>query len=188
MHDDHLTSTPDDPAYGDTPLRSLYEEHRPRLYRRLMRLLNGDRHLVEDVLQETAMRAWRHPEARGPDGAWRPQWLYTVARNLAFDHIRARQRANTAAGDVGNAQPAQHDAIERMMTSWQVRDAVRQLPDRLRAVLIEVYLLDRPMQETADRLGVPLGTVKSRLYYALRALRVSMAEPHQETLPPRPDE
>ncbi|GAB7045863.1 sigma-70 family RNA polymerase sigma factor [Catenuloplanes indicus] len=179
MHDDRLTATDDDPACEDARLRSLYEEHRPWLHRRLMRLLNGDRHLVEDVLQETAVRAWRHPDARGPDGTWRSQWLYTVARNLAFDHIRALRRAS-AAREAGAGEPTRYDAIDRMMTSWQVRDAVAQLPDRLRAVLIEVYLLDRPMQETADRLGVPLGTVKSRLYYALRALRASLAEPHQE--------
>ncbi|MDP9796121.1 RNA polymerase sigma-70 factor (ECF subfamily) [Catenuloplanes nepalensis] len=162
MHDD------------EARLRALYQEHGGALVRRLTKLLGGDRHLAEDVLQETAVRAWRHPDARGPDGEWRPQWLHTVARNLAVDRIRAARRA-AAPAPGHDDRPDPRDDIDRMLTGWQMRAAIARLPDRLRVTLIEVHLRGRSAQETADRLGVPVGTVKSRLFYAMRSLRTHLA-------------
>ena len=89
--------TPDDAL--DTAVRALYHAHGAALLSYLMRLTKGDRDRAEDLLQETLLRAWKHPEARDADGAWSPQWLFTVARRIAIDHIRATVARPTEIGD-----------------------------------------------------------------------------------------
>ncbi|MDG4765996.1 sigma-70 family RNA polymerase sigma factor [Solwaraspora sp. WMMD406] len=160
-------ATPDD---AEPDLRALYESQAPGLLRYLIRLTNGDRHQAEDLLQETLLRAWRHPEARTDDGGWRRPWLYTVARNIAIDDLRTTRPVELT-GDLLDEQPDDEDRIERMLDAGVVRSALESLPERLRVVLVEVYLRERSGQETAQLLGVPVGTVKSRTFYALQALR-----------------
>jgi RNA polymerase sigma-70 factor (ECF subfamily) len=118
------------------------------------------------------IRAWRHPHARGPHGAWSRPWLFTVARRIAIDHLRAAQTRPTEVGDGRlDERPDAESAIERLVDIAEVRAAVDGLPDRLRDVLIEIYFRERSVGEAAEILGVPAGTIKSRTYYAMRALR-----------------
>jgi RNA polymerase sigma-70 factor (ECF subfamily) len=70
--------------------------------------------------------------------------------------------------------PQPRDSVEQFITAQELWAAVASLPDRLREVLIEVYFKERSGAEVAETLGVPLGTVKSRTFYALRALRAAM--------------
>ncbi|WP_326553465.1 sigma-70 family RNA polymerase sigma factor [Micromonospora sp. NBC_01813] len=162
-----MEAAPDD---ADPDLRLLFESQAPGLLRYLIRLTNGDRHQAEDLLQETLLRAWRHPEARARDGGWRRPWLYTVARNVAIDDLRTTRPVELT-GDLLDEHPDHDDRIQRMLDVGEVRAALESLPDRLRTVLVEVYLRERSGQETARLLGVPVGTVKSRTFYALQALR-----------------
>jgi RNA polymerase sigma-70 factor, ECF subfamily len=146
--------------------------HGSVLFSFLIRLTRGDPHKAEDILQETLIRAWRHPEARGPDGTWSPPWLFTVARRIAIDHLRASQiRPAELSDDRIHERVPADDGIERLIDAGEVRAALRSLPDRLRHVLIEVYLRERSVAEAAAVLNVPPGTVKSRTFYALAALR-----------------
>lgn len=157
-------------------LRALYEQHAGPLLGYALRLSGGDRQRAEDVVQETLLRAWRHPEAleRTPD-AVRP-WLFTVARNVAVDAYRARQSRPTEVGPAGLEFVAVDDDVERALEAWQVTDALATLSLDHRQVLIETYYRGRSVAEAASVLGIPAGTVKSRTYYALRALRLALEE------------
>ena len=162
-------------AADEAAVRRLYAEHGLALVNYLMRITRGDRHLAEDVVQETIMRAWRHPEARRADGGWIRPWLCTVAQRIAIDHIRSGRNRPLEQFDEhigGEAHVA--DDVDRMLDAREVRAAVVELPERLRTVLIEVYFRERSVAEAAEALQIPPGTVKSRTYYALRALQESL--------------
>jgi RNA polymerase sigma-70 factor, ECF subfamily len=158
------------PTYDDA-LRLAYETHGPILLNYLLRLTMGNRGMAEDILQETLMRAWNHPEARTEDGQWSRGWLFTVARRIAIDHIRSAQGKPTEQLDerIESRQTATDD-IDRMINTREVRSAVARLPERLRSALIEIYFQEHSVAEAAQNLSVPEGTVKSRTFYALRAL------------------
>jgi RNA polymerase sigma-70 factor, ECF subfamily len=161
-------------AGADSELRALYESQAPGLLRYLIRLTNGDRHRAEDLLQETLLRAWRRPESRTGTGEWRRSWLYTVARNVAIDDLRTTRPVELA-GELLDEHPEIDDPVERLLDAGVVRVALDSLPERLRTVLVEVYLRERSGEEVAQLLGVPVGTVKSRTFYALQALREQLA-------------
>jgi RNA polymerase sigma-70 factor (ECF subfamily) len=155
----------------DDAVQELYQAHGSVILSFLIRLTHGDRHRAEDMLQETLIRAWRHPEARTATGEWSRAWLFTVARRIAIDHARA---ARTRPGELSDERLAERpgpDSIEPLMDRQEVRAAIAALPERLRSVLVEVYFRDRSIAEAAQVLGVPAGTVKSRTFYALEALR-----------------
>jgi len=158
---------------------SVYAEYGPMLQRYCMRLL-GDPQMAQDAVQEVMLRVWRHPEAlaasRGPA---RP-WLLTVARNVVVDSARARRvRPTEVPFEPGMTVPGEaitDDEIDRVVESWQIAEGLRQLSAPHRDVLVQMFYLDRTVNETARVLGIPPGTVKSRAYYALRALRAALRE------------
>jgi RNA polymerase sigma-70 factor (ECF subfamily) len=152
-------------------LRTLYAEHAGPLFHYALRLTSGDRQWAEDIVQETLLRAWQHPAAFEPARGPARAWLCTVARHLVVDARRAR-RARPAEADgetleqIAERTPGE-DEIEQALQSWAVADAIRTLSPDHRVVL---------MAEAAKVLGIPLGTVKSRTYYALQALRLALQE------------
>lgn len=160
--------------YGaEHELALLQREHGRPLFALLLRLCDGDRQRAEDLVQETLVRAWQHPEALRADGfeSVRP-WLLTVARRLAIDARRARQARPTEVGDtLLEHGPVYADHAERAVASLDVRKAVKTLTPQHREVLVLVYFQGASVAEAARTLGIPPGTVKSRAYYALRALR-----------------
>ncbi len=168
------------PASDETLIRTLYEQHARALLGYVLRLTAGDRHRAEDVVQETLLRAWRHPEAleRAPD-AVRP-WLFTVARNIVVDGYRAKRSRPPESGPDGLELIAADDdvdqAVDRALEAWQIADALASLSEDHRRVLVETYYRGRSVAEAASQLGIPAGTVKSRTYYALRALRLVLEE------------
>lgn len=158
-------------------LRELYEEHGSVLLTYLISMTRGDRHRAEDILQETLMRAWRHPEARSPSGEWSRSWLYTVAKRIAIDHMRASMTRPTELGDERlEERPQTEDPFDQLVDQDAVRAAIAALPERFRDVLVEVYFRDRSVAEAAHLLGIPPGTVKSRTFYALRALQEELVQ------------
>jgi len=157
-------------------IRALYEQHARPLLGYTLRLTNGDLQRAEDVVQETLLRAWRNPAVfdRSPD-AVRP-WLFTVARHIAVDAYRARKARPPEAGPDGLEVIPVDDDIDRALEVWQVTDAIAGLSLDHRRVLVETYYRGRSVAEAAAELGVPAGTVKSRTYYALRALKLILEE------------
>jgi len=160
----------------DAALRLIYEQHAAPLLAYALRLTGGDRGRSEDIVQETLLRAWRHPEAldsqRGPVRSW----LFTVARNVAVDAHRARKARPNEVGDEALATVPAVDEIEQALDSWLIADAMSALSSDHRAVIVETYYRGRSVAEAAAALGVPPGTVKSRTFYALRALRLALQE------------
>lgn len=158
-------------------LRALYDDHAGALLRHASRLCDGDVARAEDVVQETLLRAWRHPTAMDPTRGSVRGWLFTVAHNIAVDGHRARAARPTEVGDDALADVAEpRDDFDRALDRWLVADALASLSGNHRDVIVETYYRGRSVAEAARALGVPPGTVKSRSYYALRALRVALAE------------
>jgi RNA polymerase sigma-70 factor (ECF subfamily) len=155
----------------------LHEEHGDALFGHALRLANGDRHRAEDLVQETLLRAWRHPEALDPRRGSARAWLFTTARNLAIDGWRRR---NARVGEVFTGEvpePRQvDDETDRAVEAWTVAEALARLSPAHREVLVECFYEGRSVAEAAARLGVPAGTVKSRTHYALRSLKLVLAE------------
>lgn len=160
----------------DSVLRALFEQHAGPLLSYALRLTGGDRGRAEDVVQETLLRAWRHPESLDPDRGPVRSWLFTVARNVAVDAHRARRARPTEVSDEALAVVPAADEIEHALDSWLIADAMSSLTPDHRAVLVETYYRGRSVAEAAGALGIPAGTVKSRTFYALRALRLALEE------------
>lgn len=164
-------------------LRALYEQYSGPLFGYVLRQTNGDRAAAEDIVQETLLRAWTHPDALDPARGSVRAWLFAVARNLVIDAARARQARprEVAAERLGEDWAASvpdpgEDAFERSLDALQVAEVLEQLSPEHRSVLVETYYRGATVAEAAKTLGVPPGTVKSRTYYALRALRSACAE------------
>jgi RNA polymerase sigma-70 factor (ECF subfamily) len=157
-------------------LRALFAEHGDALYAHALRLVSGDRQKAEDLVQETLLRAWRHPEALDPVRGSVRAWLFTTARNLAIDLWRRRSvRVGEVVTDVLPEDLAD-DETDRTVEAWLIAEALARLSPVHREVLVECFYQGRSVAEAANRLGVPPGTVKSRTHYALRSLRLVLEE------------
>ena len=176
--DDRLLDRAQPTPGADEPIARLIRQHGAVLFRFLLRLTNGDRERSEDIYQETLLRVCRHQECCPERVFSGPQWMFTVARRVSIDQLRAAAaRPMTFNGDRHLAVvPDPVDYFDRMLLGQEVRAALRMLSTSHREVLREIYFEDRPMAQVAKRLAVPEGTVKSRTYYALRALKDSLEE------------
>jgi RNA polymerase sigma-70 factor, ECF subfamily len=136
--------------------------------------LLGDRAGAEDVVQEALVRAWRNPDVLTNGKGSTRGWLLTVVRNLVIDRVRAKAARPAEVAEDPDAHPAERDHADLVATAVTVHAALRELSEGHRVVLQQLYLEGCTLGEAAERLGVPTGTVKSRSYYALRALRAAM--------------
>jgi RNA polymerase sigma-70 factor, ECF subfamily len=158
-------------------MRALYDEHGAALCRYAVRL-TGDRARAEDVAQETLLRTWRHPEVFKESERSVRAWLFTVARNMIIDErrsLRFRYEASELDGS-GTPDHAGADGVNAAVDRLLIRDALAKLSPQHRAVIVRSYCLEWTTAQIADYLRIPEGTVKSRLHYALRALRLTLHE------------
>lgn len=153
-------------------VREAYAAHAGELYGFAVRSL-GDSGLAEEAVQETFVRAWRAGDRFDPKIGSLRTWLFAILRNVVIDLGRARAvRPRVAEGGIEPSVEPLDDAL----LAWQVEEAMRRIGEDHRRVLVETYYRGRPYAEVAEELGVPEGTVKSRVYYGLRALRVVLEE------------
>ncbi len=164
--------------HSEAGLRAAHRAHAGELYRFALRQL-GDSGTAEDVVQEVFLRAWRSADRFDEDRGSLRAWLFTIARNLVVDHARSRA--------VRPVHPVESDRLvalaggdggfdEATMTVWTVEEALRRLSDEHRVALVETYLRGRPYADVSAELGVPVGTVRSRVFYAMKALRLVLDE------------
>jgi len=155
---------------ADAAVRQLYARHAGALHRYVARYC-PDRASADDIVQETFIRAWRHLPQLSAEGRPVRPWLLRVARNLLIDADRAaRSRPTTV-----QAEPAEEGSddtgLKQVLDRQLVADALRQLSPAHRAVLVEVFYGGDTLTRAARHLGIPHGTARSRLHYALQALR-----------------
>jgi RNA polymerase sigma-70 factor, ECF subfamily len=153
---------------------AFFLRHRTLIYRTAYGL-TGDRHAAEEVLQDTFARAYRHRATLLPELSPVP-WLHRVALNLCYSRLDRRRVRAEPIGEAtvahlrdGAAEP--DERAERRELRQIVREGIAALPPKHQNVVVLYYLHGLSLQETASFLGVRLGTVKSRLHYALRTLR-----------------
>ena len=160
-------------AGDESAFRELVEPYRRELHLHCYRIL-GSLQDAEDIVQETLLKAWLHPDAIAERPA-RP-WLFAVARNLAVDAYRARRARPHEVGEGALELIPAPDEADRALESWAVADALKALRPEHRRVLLETYYRGSSVAEAAATLGIPAGTVKSRTFYALRALKLALEE------------
>nr|WP_274638034.1 sigma-70 family RNA polymerase sigma factor [Microbacterium bovistercoris] len=165
---------PPDEQDASQRLSALYDGHARPVWRYVVSL-TGDRAGAEDVVQETLLRAWRTPRILAQDPSTARAWMITVARHLVIDEARsARRRHENVVADP--PERAETDATDRLFEAILIEEALRTLSDEHRAVIVTAYFRGRSVAQAAAELDIPEGTVKSRLHYGLRALRLALQE------------
>jgi len=149
-----------------------YSEHRPRLLARA-RAVVGDAQHAEDAVQEAFMRAWSACSSFDPDGPPLAAWLLTITRNVAVDHERARAvRPRPLRVPMDAVEQAeQSSGTDAVVLRSVLVDALATVSDEHRTIVLKTVVHDRSYADVAAELGVPVGTVKSRVFYALRGMR-----------------
>lgn len=152
----------------EAALAELYDCYGGLLYTLILRM-TGKPGAAEEVMQDTFLTVWNSASAWDPERGSVQAWLVTIARHRAIDFLRKQEQPSfplqptVASTDLGPDEVAVQSAM-----SAAVRDSVNELPDIYREVLSAVYFSGLSQREAADQLGIPLGTVKSRVRLALQ--------------------
>ncbi|HEY8480029.1 MAG TPA: sigma-70 family RNA polymerase sigma factor [Spirillospora sp.] len=160
----------------DEIVAELYREYHRPLLSFVLRLTGGDRQWAEDVVQETMIRAWRSADRLDDRTTSLMPWLATVSRRIVIDNRRSREVRPPEVGDGPLEHLPMADEMDGLLRKVVVAEALQSLSPAHRQALTETVLRDRTVNQAAEYLGIPVGTVKSRVYYALRALRVALEE------------
>jgi RNA polymerase sigma-70 factor, ECF subfamily len=158
----------------EAALQELHDRHAAELWRFAMRLTH-DRELSEDVVQEVLLKAWKDPSLGQRDEAAARAWLFTASRNLIID--RWRSAASRYEQRI-EAPPEESvgDATSVVLDRWLIAEALSSLSVEHRSVISAAYYEGRSVADISARLRIPEGTVKSRLHYGLRTLRLALQE------------
>lgn len=131
--------------------------------------------LAEEAVQETFLRAWRASHRYDPELSSLRTWLFAIARNVVVDLARARRsRRLPEVLDIGLAST--EEPIENVVASWEIEEGLRRISAEHRQAIVQVYYRGRSSAEISAEIGVPVGTVRSRLFYGLKALRLALEE------------
>jgi RNA polymerase sigma-70 factor (ECF subfamily) len=156
-------------------LRAIHDAHSQALLRYVLRLTRGDMAFAEDVVQESLLRLWRKPDLmrQCTDGV--RAWLFTVARNQVIDDRRSAGYARELQTE-SVPQRRSPDEIGPAFDKCLVSDALMSLSADHRVAIVRAYYLGQTVATIAEYERIPEGTVKSRLHYALHALRNALQE------------
>lgn len=169
-----LSADVDDIPQGCRKLTILHAEHGPAVRRLICSVTWVDRNTAEDLVQETMLRTWRNIATVPDDYESARRWLFTVARRTAIDFLR-RRRLRPVEVEMGfDAEAVTEDSATIAVALSMLRDAFRELSVAQRTVISEMYLNGATAEELAVRLGVPVGTVKSRAHHGMRRLRTAV--------------
>ena len=187
-------------AGSEDALGRLYDRYVDAVYAAASRL-TSDRHIAEEVVQETFLALWNRAELFNPAMGSLAAWLHTIARNRTVDRLRSAGRRPTLVpfSATGGADEQDTAALDRLVAAGTIlggaglgpgpegelaatelrhviRDALDELPDVERTAIVLAYREELSQSEIAERLGWPLGTVKTRTRRALLRLRGALAE------------
>ena len=163
---------------GEQDIRHAYDTHVGELYRLALRA-TGDEGASQDIVQETFLRAWRSADRFDPSLASLRVWLFAIARNVITDHHRsvgARPWLRELTDRPADNGPQVADHADQLVDGWVINDALSRIGHEQRQALTETYLRDRPYAEVAAEVGIPVGTLRSRVFYGLKALRAALDE------------
>jgi RNA polymerase sigma-70 factor (ECF subfamily) len=163
-------------SVGEDLIPWLYRDFRATLFGQVLSLTNHDRQWTEDVVQETMIRAWQHAGTLEREPGMLRGWLLTVARRIVIDgwrnrRVRPQEVALDIPEDAGTA-----DRTDSSLAALTIDRALLGLDEKYRSVISETYLAGNTVRQAAAILGIPEGTVKSRLYAAMRQLRKALGE------------
>jgi RNA polymerase sigma factor (sigma-70 family) len=163
-------------ARGDqSALAALYDRVGRTAFGLALRVLRDDR-LAEDAVQEAFLTVWRTAAAFSAERAKATTWILTLVHRRAVDLVRREQRRRTepladTEGSEEAASPSAEDAAWLQFERERVQSALRKLPDTQREAIELAYYGGFTQSELAERLGEPLGTIKSRMFAGLARLR-----------------
>nr|WP_246739668.1 sigma-70 family RNA polymerase sigma factor [Martelella sp. HB161492] len=169
----HVAATRDVASFEE-----LFRFFGPRIRSYMMRRAS-DASLAEELMQETMMTVWRKAGQYNPDRGTAASWIFTIARNVRIDHIRKVNRPSFDPNDPAFVpdEPISPDAgFEADESAERLRDALGTLPEEQAQLLRMSFFEEIPHSGIAERLGLPLGTVKSRIRAAFSKLRQSLGE------------
>lgn len=157
-------------------LRSLHDDHWTSVRAFAFRA-TGDREAAEEIAQDTFVRAWQAAARFNPNKGSVRTWLLAIARNLVIDHHRREAvRPSRPVPDEQLDRPVVESDVDRVVVVAHIAAALRRLSPEHRDAIIAVHVEGATVREAAERLGVAEGTVKSRVYYGLRCLRIALEE------------
>jgi RNA polymerase sigma factor (sigma-70 family) len=163
----------------EAALAELYDRFGRVAYGLALRILRDEK-LAEDAVQEAFLAAWRSADRFMPERAKASTWLLTLVHRRAVDLVRREERRRVEpladAFDAAGTDSAEDDAWLRFERE-RVQAALRQLPDQQREALELAYFGGFTQSELAERLGQPIGTIKSRMFAGLARLRELLTEP-----------
>ena len=153
-------------------IAAVHAAYHARMLTRARRIV-VDPDLAEDVVQEAFLRAWRACSSFDPVGGPLVNWLLVITANTAIDMVKARVRRPPLASVPadGNAPADGPSDIDRLILRSELRDALSSIGAQHRDAVVETVLRDRPYADVAAELGVPAGTLRTRVHYGLRRLR-----------------
>lgn len=165
----------DEVARGDhDALARLYDRFERPVFSLAVQTLGGDRQRAEEVVQDTFMKVWRgastYDDALGSPSSW----IFTIARRTAIDLWRRESRRpvpSEASAEVASGAP---DVGDEAWAGWELNKALVDLPDDQRVAIDLFVVMGYTHVQIAEQTGIPLGTVKTRIYAGLRALRVAL--------------
>jgi RNA polymerase sigma-70 factor (ECF subfamily) len=159
---------------------AVFEHFAPRVKTMLLRAGLPDPR-AEEIAQDTMLAVWNKAHLFDPNGAGPSAWIYAIARNLRIDALRREQRARRIEGEAVRQPEAEQPLPDARLVASQADDKVRIGLASLSSEQLEVVALsffdNKPHPEIALALGIPLGTVKSRLRLAMKRLRTLLEEP-----------
>jgi RNA polymerase sigma-70 factor (ECF subfamily) len=158
--------------------RTLFEYFAPRV-KAFMHRQGTDPGMAEEIVQETMVNVWRKAGQFDPNRASVATWIFTIARNLRIDLLRKANRPAPDANDpalVPDPEPLGSEVISLKREATQLKKAVAELPPEQLAVLQLAFFEDKAHAEVAAELGIPLGTVKSRIRLAFKRIRSELGD------------
>ena len=157
-------------------LRLAYDEYGRLVYSFCARSLDSER--AKDVTQEVFLSAWRARERYNPEKGRLGAWLMGIARNRVIDNVRSEKRHSDRRADEDTIELSTEAEVDKTSDKMLVADALKELPERSREVIMLAYFHDLTHPQIAERTNIPLGTVKSDIRRGLQRIRRHLETQH----------